>query len=203
MTSLIWQIPVALFGSLLLMLVIYTPFSKYQALEREAVAKDDEIKRLKKARDKDAETLAQQIQQTKNMEGFWTERKAEVGLLTTERDLLKSQLASVSHSGRKLLNTEGMAALLALAEEWNKLHDAFLHRGVTDQAEIQLKDLTDRTEVFLKRELDDSHAAMVKNVPPEYPDLHGRQPREKHFVGLAAARLKKVNQIIEEQRRAH
>jgi len=100
------------------------------------------------------------------------------------------------------LGAEALALLLALAEEWSKLHDAFL-RGVDDGAENQVGDLMARTEAFLKQELDDSHAAMVKNAPPEHPDLHGRQTRDKHFIGLACAKLKKVNQIIEEQRRSN
>lgn len=105
-------------------------------------------------------------------------------------------------SSMKLLRAGEMPRLLALAEEWSKLHETFL-RGVGDSAESQVSDLMRRTEVFLKEELDDCNAAMVKNAPPEHPNLHGRQTRDKHYIGVAAAKLKKMNQIIEEQRRAN
>jgi len=107
---------------------------------------------------------------------------------------------SIKRESIKLLADEHIPQLLALSEEWSKLHDTFL-QGVTGAADDQVKELSDKTEMFLRQELDDSHAAMVKNAPPEYPDLPGRAPRDKHFVGIAAAKLKKVNQIIEEQRR--
>lgn len=99
------------------------------------------------------------------------------------------------------LSADALPRLLALGEKWSKLHDTFL-RGVTDSAESQVRDLTDRTEAFSKQELDDSHAAIFKNAAPEHPQLHGRATRDKYFIGLTAAKLKKVNQIIEEQRRA-
>jgi len=120
-----------------------------------------------------------------------------------DRDSLRSQLDAATKGGTiKLLAAEDMPRLLALAEEWGKLHDNFF-RGVTDSAEDQVRDLTDKTVAFLKQKLDDSHAAMVKNAPPEHPNLHGRATRDKYFIGIAAAKLKKVNQIIEEQRSVH
>jgi hypothetical protein len=42
---------------------------------------------------------------------------------------------------------------------------------------------------------------MFKNEPPEHREIAGRGTRDKHLIGLTAAKLKKVNQIIEEQRR--
>jgi hypothetical protein len=131
------------------------------------------------------------------------EAQANATIAASERDRvsLRSQLDAATNGGTiKLLAGEDMPQLLALAEECNKLHDTFLS-GVTDSAENQVRDLTERTVAFLKEELDDSHAAMVKNAPPEPPNLHGRATRDKHFIGMAVARLKKVNQIIEEQRR--
>ena len=111
------------------------------------------------------------------------------------------QSADVSGTVRRL-SVEAMTGLLALAGEWSKLHESFLS-GVSGGAESRVSDLMSRTEAFLRQELDEVHAAMVKNAPPEHPDLHGRATRDKHFIGLAAAKLKNVNQIIEEQRRVN
>ncbi|HYR74965.1 MAG TPA: hypothetical protein VEM96_03915 [Pyrinomonadaceae bacterium] len=128
---------------------------------------------------------------------------ASIAAMERDRDSFRTQLDAATKGGTiKLLAVEMMPQLLALAEEWSTLHEAFLS-GVTDSAEDQVRDLTDRTVAFLKQELDDSHAAMVKNAPPEHPNLHGRATRDKHYIGLAAAKLNKVNQIIEEQRRAN
>jgi hypothetical protein len=99
----------------------------------------------------------------------------------------------------KLLEPVDMPQLLALGEKWSALHATCL-RGVHDKIDDEVNKLTTSTVDFLREKLDEIHAAMVKNAPPEHPNLSGRSSRDRHFIGVTAAKLKKVNQIIEEQR---
>ena len=157
-----------------------------------------EITRLQTQSTRIAAEREEALRENKSSEAYWRDRNREV---STDRDSLKRQLDAAAKVGTiKPLAAEDMPQLLALGKEWSNLHDSFL-RGVTDGAESQMAELTTRTLNFLAQKLDESHAAMVENVTPEHPNLPGRQTRDRHFMGMAAAKLNKVNQIIEEQRR--
>lgn len=100
----------------------------------------------------------------------------------------------------KLLSAADRPTLLALGTEWKKLNDA-CSRGAGDGIDDQISRLVKRTQDFLREKLDDNHAAMFMNEPPEHIEIAGRGTRDKYLIGLTGAKLKKVNQIIEEQRK--
>lgn len=120
----------------------------------------------------------------------------------TDTSMPAPELKLIHKKLRDLTPEEVRARLLAFSEEGNRLYQRCLHG--TNQIEgidKEIEDWETRALKFLEENFDDRSLKATFIIDPKVPaQLRGRFARDNYLIGWVEIRLKKLNQIIEEQR---
>jgi hypothetical protein len=199
--SLIWQIPVAIFLVLMVMMLFYVPFSNYEALKKRSAdnetnlldqlkTKGREIYGLQKAAEEYVREVNHERQQKDYARKESSERQDQIIALIKERDSFKSQID-------RGLTPEQRKELLALQKQGGELTKICRGGGGPNIVE-KTESWESKTAQAIREIKGDAHGGMFLHEPIVPVQMYGHQPWVMELVGRMNARMSVLNGIIKE-----